>query len=194
MGVKVNSSGGGSVHLVAPSTASDVTLELPTDSVQPGLVLVASASFTAQASVSVDDCFSGAYDNYLLLARITGSSNQGIRVRMRAAGTDDSSANYGHQYLIVAVASVTGAQSAGQTSMRFGQVNTSPFQFHVLFGSPAAAVATAIDSSSSYIASAVTLEKWAGAHNVSTAYDGFTVYPDSGTITGTLSIYGYRKA
>jgi hypothetical protein len=31
-------------------------------------------------------------------------------------------------------------------------------------------------------------------HTVASPFDGFTVYPGSGTITGSLYVYGYRKA
>ena len=33
-----------------------------------------------------------------------------------------------------------------------------------------------------------------GLVDVGTAFDGFTVYPSSGTMTGTIYVYGYRKA
>lgn len=32
-----------------------------------------------------------------------------------------------------------------------------------------------------------------GSHDVSTAYDGFAVRPDTGTITGRWAVYGYAK-
>jgi hypothetical protein len=30
-----------------------------------------------------------------------------------------------------------------------------------------------------------------GVHNVETAYDGFTLYTNTGTITGNYQVYGY---
>jgi hypothetical protein len=30
-------------------------------------------------------------------------------------------------------------------------------------------------------------------HNHNTSYTGFTIFPDAGTITGTISVYGYNK-
>ena len=29
--------------------------------------------------------------------------------------------------------------------------------------------------------------------NATTSFDGFTIYMDSGTMTGIISVYGYRK-
>jgi uncharacterized membrane protein YadS len=31
-----------------------------------------------------------------------------------------------------------------------------------------------------------------GIHNVSTSYDGITIRPSSGTITGSVAVYGYK--
>jgi hypothetical protein len=31
-------------------------------------------------------------------------------------------------------------------------------------------------------------------HTQATSYDGFTVFPASGTITGKIFVYGYQKA
>ena len=31
-------------------------------------------------------------------------------------------------------------------------------------------------------------------HSLTTAYDGITIYPASGNITGTIAIFGYRNA
>jgi hypothetical protein len=32
-----------------------------------------------------------------------------------------------------------------------------------------------------------------GLHNLSNSYDGFTIYPQSGNISGTITVYGMRK-
>lgn len=196
-----NAGAGGGGDVAAGGTAGQVyTKQSGTDydadweDAGGGLTYITASSFSAVSSVTVNSCFTSTYDNYLLVTRITGSSNQGIRIRMRASGTDDTSANYGYQYHIVAVGSATAAQSTGQTSIRFGQVNTSPFQFTMSLSSPALAVPTGIDSQSFYIAAAVTHERWTGTHNVSTAYDGFTIFPDSGTITGSLRVYGLANS
>ena len=33
-----------------------------------------------------------------------------------------------------------------------------------------------------------------GSHSLATAYDGMTIYPPSGTITGSVRVYGYRNS
>jgi hypothetical protein len=33
-----------------------------------------------------------------------------------------------------------------------------------------------------------------GQLTTSTQYDGFTIYPNSGNITGTVRVYGYRNS
>jgi hypothetical protein len=33
----------------------------------------------------------------------------------------------------------------------------------------------------------------ASAHTLSTSYDGVTIYPQSGTMTGTITLYGLKE-
>jgi hypothetical protein len=40
----------------------------------------------------------------------------------------------------------------------------------------------------------VTLAVQSAAHDVATAYDGFTIFPSSGTIAGTIRVYGYKNS
>jgi hypothetical protein len=197
--VKLNSSGGGSVTLAAPSTAGDHTLVLPTDSVQPGLVLVASASFTAQSSVSVDDCFTSEYDNYRIMVHVTGSSaSQYINARLRASGVDDSASNYYNQ---LQEFNSTGSSFSRSTlsDFRVGYSDATypfgPASFDLM--GPGLATKTAYLGMAAYTETAVGTIK-ARMHNcihtTAAAYDGLSLIPSAGTFTGSLSIYGYRKA
>ena len=56
-----------------------------------GLDLIVTQSFSAVSSVSLDNCFSGDYDNYRVLVHVKSAAASGfIMMRLRSSGTDAS--------------------------------------------------------------------------------------------------------
>jgi hypothetical protein len=206
MSIKLNSALGGSVTLNEPSTASAFTLTLPTDNIQPGMNLITptsvvggtfnggAISFSAATTLSINGCFTSSYANYRIMFDATlASGSTGLNMRMRSAGSDNSTSNYAHQYMDAGSTSVTGARATAQTSMAVGAATTGIGWNAMDLFSPNLAAPTLFLS---YIANAVTspsLTLYAGGHNVSSAFDGFSIIPPSSNITGTLRIYGLRN-
>lgn len=193
MGVRLNGATSGYVELTAPAVAGTTVLELPTDSIKPGLVLVATQSFTAASTVSVDNCFTSTYDNYRIVSELVGSAGAvQVNVRYRAASVDAATANYNSVRTELnggASQDALGATSAAIGVTISGGYMYGSFDIH----SPVATRPTGLtglsyrwDNSSAQVATAV--------FTLTSQFDGLTVYPDSGTITGSLSVYGYRKA
>jgi hypothetical protein len=152
-------------------------------------------TFTAATSVSVNGCFTSTYDNYLIVCRgsIT-TSGQGIYFRYRLSGTDASGANYTQQYLEAESTSVTSSRSSSQTAGRAtGWNNASQQGFHWYMYGPALAQPSAWRSVSINSYLSATIADYAGTHSLSTAYDGFTMYPTGNNITGALCIYGLSQ-
>jgi len=60
---------------------------------------------------------------------------------------------------------------------------------------PAVATLTGATSVGTVFVSATNPQDWNfwGVHNVGTAYDGITFFPNTGNMTGTISVYGYKK-
>ena len=59
---------------------------------------------------------------------------------------------------------------------------------------PFVAQATAFDAiCQTAVASGARTNLNCGTHNQTVSYTGFTFYPSSGTITGSVSVYGYNK-
>ena len=189
---------GGSVVL---SPGSSVTLaKIGTDAwmVQgqgaPGLTLVASATASAAASVSINGCFSAAYETYLLVATYVPVSASYALFRMRLSGTDNSAASYAYQELQVATSTLTGAQHLADTSARLGYVDAGYRGFTTAYiSNPAVAAPTLYTSAPNRNATPI-LNLITGNHSVTTAYDGITVFPSTGNFTGTIRVYGYRNA
>lgn len=158
--------------------------------------------FTTASSVSVDNCFSAAYQHYLILRNLSGSSaDQAIRFRLRASGTDSTGFNYRMQNFFGNSSSQTATRvlpgdsldswtnllgHTETTSSGFLQLRVSyPFQNEV----------TSAFGYFSYDADgSLRLYQNLGSHDLTTAYDGFTVFPGGGTITGSITVYGLRES
>jgi hypothetical protein len=163
--------------------------------VAPGLVFIASAAPSAVGSVSINNCFSATYQNYLVIFRLDRSAAGQLGARYRVGGVDASGANYNSQIVFAAGTGAGGITNTAQTSATIlgdaggGDTNMGMF----VVSNPAAAVPTYFTSNASYAGSTVAL---AGSayHSVSTAYDGITFFPAAGTITGTIRVYGYANS
>lgn len=213
--IKINGTSSGSTTITAPASGGDESIELSTalaakgdvagetwtgthdfsgatlTGVPGGLVLVASASPSAAASVSIDSCFTTAYDNYRVMMYLDASTTVSVYARYRASGTDNTSAVNSWRRLYYD-SSVVGTSSSSQTQMDIGVIRTgSPSQVVMDLSSPALAqekvwtVLNREDGSARYIA---------GLSALNSAFDGMTFYPNTGTITGTIRVYGYQNS
>lgn len=162
----------------------------------PGLAHIRSVTFSAAATVSVDGCFNQLFDNYRLVVSVASSAGaQNLLLRFRVAGVDNSTAVYGNANLEADSTSVTGSRLTNQNNTRLCYMrDTDTCQVSADILSPALASNTGALAISLESVGAMSAQIQTLSHVSSTSFDGFTIYPaTSGTITGTLSIYGYRK-
>jgi hypothetical protein len=161
------------------------------------LELVLTQPFTASTAVNINSVFSSTYSNYQILLDVQSqSTTMTIGLRMRAAGTDASGANYysgtvGGNY--GSAASVYGPRTNAGTSATVTTSTLSGPHAHTLdVIGPALARKTALIGyyMDSYNAFGYTM--WIN-HDVASAYDGFSLIPSTGNITGSVSVYGYRS-
>jgi hypothetical protein len=152
-------------------------------------------SFSAVSSVSIDDVFSADYDNYLMVDRLTNSvGGQPLNVRLRSAGIDDTSAKYSNQFFAAYGSSTIAIRSTSQTTNRIGAVDTARSSRTTTITFPAVATVTAFLVNCGYRSGTnleLSVEHTAVATNA--AYDGLTIFPASGNISGSIRIYGYRN-
>jgi hypothetical protein len=127
--------------------------------------------------------------------RLTASTSISARLRMRVSGADDSSSNYNRQKLEVSVSSVSASAATSLDHIVFGDVDTAkPTVVSMDMFSPFIAQATQFSNVNTNRTDTTTfLMVFAGAHNVATSYTGFTVIASTGTISGTISVYGMAK-
>ena len=163
-----------------------------------GLQLVtAETAFTGASSVSVNNCFSSTYTSYKLLFRVTTSSDQ-VALKLRVSGTDSSTGYYGVNYDMYssnAAISSTVVQSNTAYCLVGNQSSFNEFNiFQPNVASQTFMTGTGARYESSTPRAESTGTNYKIVHSPATAYDGFTIYPLSGTMTGHYTIYGFTKA
>jgi hypothetical protein len=185
----------GYVELAAPTTGSNTVLTLPTDSIQPGMMLIANQSFSSAASVSLNNVFTSSYNTYLIITQGTHSATTGagIKFRYRSGGVDNSTASYFWQYWQGTGATVSAGRVNSDTSYEVGLLAQKDV-FEIMLTNPSEAAIKSFKSSSTYNTTAgIVSISYAGATSISSACDGFTLYPSSGTISGTVRVFAYRN-
>ena len=119
-------------------------------------------------------------------------------MRLRVAGADNTSNNYrfGTGYLTTSgAATFSGQNSAGLTAQwRIINVGNAgrAIACHDIFN-PFTAEETGFVGGWFQISGNGYSHFAAGNMSVTTSYTGFTLFPTAGTITGTVSVYGYNK-
>jgi hypothetical protein len=150
--------------------------------------------FSGSTAISVNGCFTSDFRRYRVEINYVNTVGQVLYWRLRAAGTDATSNNYG--YITAYRSYAAGAQgnffgNALSTSVvGYGAANTSA---HLSFDidAPQLAERTTLSGTCAWQDAAA----WIGSqHSLTTAYDGMTFFIASGGVTyGTINIYGYRN-
>jgi len=165
-----------------------------------GLTFISKTSFSAVSSVSLAaSTFTSTYKNYRTIFLLTAASTTlSITLRLRASGTDNSSALY--QQMSTGLTQVTGNTSnLGQNNTTSWDVNgvTTSAQYGLVLDvlGPQTATTTQIqgqltcDNNSSYVGRSVN-----GLHNSTTSFDALSYIASTGTFTGAILVYGYTES
>ena len=206
---------GTDVTVTLPTTALATTAGVDAAVAPMGLVAVAptsiansggsaslsgyTVSFSGVSSVSLNGVFTGDYDNYrLVISAETSASATSLLFRFRVSGSDNSSAFY--QQMTDGIQTDAGSANitgTGGTAANLGFLwNQRRFPVSLDVVNPNKAEASSAVGQSIGVNAADTLfASWNihFFHNTDTVFDGFTLYPSTGTATGTVSVYGYRK-
>lgn len=157
----------------------------------PGLVKITDSTFSAGSAVSVNGCFTSTYDNYRILISALFSTDESLRARLRLAGTDATGGTYTYQRVIGSTTTVSTVGGSTETSFYLGDSSTTVSAWSLDIFNPARAAAT--QHATLNFRTDRTCQTIVGSHTTATAYDGITFFPASGTMTGTIRIYGYRN-
>jgi hypothetical protein len=176
----------------APIAAGGLIQLIPSSATNGTIATNGTVSFTSASIISLDGIFSSTYEFYQINFRaVNSSSTQTLNFRLRASSSDLSGSNYYYGRVLgntsttvssagggPATAAVTTGISTGDCfeTIRFAYTQTEPRWEGNGYNSETSAITT-----------------FAGGYRASQAVSGISFYASSGNITGTLSVYGYRK-
>jgi len=152
-----------------------------------------SVSFTACTSLSLNGVFSADYENYMIVTRGNVTTAANVFIRFRSGGTDNSTSNsYVYQYLVASSTGVAGSRTTlnlGGFFIAYGnqRVGSVGFIYGPYLSQPTAYRTINVDDNST-----VSIQEYAGTHNQSASYDGFTL-SNGGNLSGRIAAYGMRK-
>lgn len=159
------------------------------------MYLLKTQEFTGSAGVEVDTFFTSQFRNYQMIVEVTGTVETSLRFRMRSYSGDDSTATYSYQQMTADGASVSSSRAAGETSGLLGKTGTTRSYIKADILDPAHGSATLVLSQSNVSGSAsdVSIYHASSGHSVATVFNGITIFPSSGTITGRIKVYGLSE-
>ena len=157
-------------------------------------IKIASGTFTNQASVAVDSCFSSTYTNYILIANAFAvTDTDDFQIQFRYSGSTQTSTYYGAYTQIDRANSVTNAgyTNAGQGLLAISMETTAKAASRVnltitnvgISGNPAAYGTGLLSNGPAAIDIAF-------FQDTARTYDGFLLKSSSTNITGNYAIYG----
>ena len=170
---------------------------IPSD---PGLAFITSSTFSASTAVNVNNCFSSTYDSYRVMLDITAmSTTLDINMRMRVSGADNTTTNYARQIIYGSGSSVAASLGTGNTNWYVTGSGTTNAEFckalYDVFApnlsrrTVVSGNVVAVDNGGSQYVTPTFLY-----FNATTVFDGFSLIPSTGNISGTVRVYGYRNS
>jgi hypothetical protein len=155
-------------------------------------------SFTGATSLSLNNVFSSIYQNYRIIIRIiTNTNSTSLLYRLRASGTDNTANSYFFGGSFARTSGATGAFSGSSASS--GSISW-------INGAAVGAMSMSVDLYGPAISNFTTGQSvsmggdgtsLAGIfvghnHQVASSFDGITILPVIGNISGTIQVFGYN--
>jgi hypothetical protein len=161
------------------------------------LVYIGGASFTGSSSQSLNNVFTSTYENYFIALNITSKSvTSYTNVRLRASGADNTTSNYQSiaSYAQINAGTAGDSKLANGTTYQLNDAGDLMQTFHIM--NPQTAQNTVLLGTQTVfkIASDFYSGRFSGYFNATTSFDGLTVFPTSGTMTGTIRVYGIANS
>jgi hypothetical protein len=158
-------------------------------------------SFTGvtTAGISLNNVFSTAYDAYKIFIRIpTTTAAASLQIRWRSAGADNTTNNYLQTWFMNRTSGATQTNNGFATSTGLLQWSAGLTNDYNMWTGDAMNPAStgkknifgkgfASDASGAYVVDSSSM-----FNSSVSAFDGFTIYPTAGTITGTIQVFGYN--
>jgi hypothetical protein len=165
-----------------------------------GMVLLNTTSFSGVASQTINDVFSATYDNYyIMVSGVSDTTSNGLFLRMRVAGADNTSSNYYWSNIYNTSTSpftVVGNGSSGAgTSWELADAGTRNMAAEAIIYRPFLSTFNTAYKRSTQLTDASRNYQWSGGGGmtVNTSYTGFTIFLSANLMTGSVQTYGFNK-
>ena len=156
-----------------------------------GMWRVSTQSFSSASSVTFDDVFTTDFRHYrIVVDAIHSSTWTYVWYRMRASGADNTASNYWYRTAYFNAAWVFDNASATDKALLM-LVTTASNGIALDIFSPQLAQRTSF-SGTQYDHNDPTTRIIGSGYSTTAQFDGIKIYPNTGTITGTATIYGYN--
>ena len=163
-----------------------------------GLYHIATNTISAVTSSSFVSLLTSTYANYRIILHLTSVSAGGVVQMKLRSGATDISANYSYgSWLADSTGTANISQASGGTEGFFLGNSYSGYgglAMSIDLVGPQLASNTLCYGVGGSNYTNARLETLGGVHSAATAYDGVTLYPASGTMTGTARLYGYQNS
>jgi hypothetical protein len=159
---------------------------------------IGNVTFSGVSSVSVNECFNGTYDNYVIKVNISTGSSATLQMRLRVAGSDASTGVYGSglRYVDHNNNFLNDTSTSTATLWKLGSTNTYVTQSDILLANPFSTSSTvALMQTTNNISNTTgtfTNYMGTGVYPIATSFTSFTLLASAGTMTGTVRVYGYK--
>lgn len=162
-----------------------------------GLTLISTTSFTAQSSVSLPaGTFSATYKNYKILTNCSASVGTYLTARLRTSGSDNTATAYTSgsnyvQYNPSGNPTSDNQSGVGNNWSRIAYMNADDNQIETNLMNPFVTGKTSFYGFLNRATDSLIMMV-GGSHSSSASFDSLTLIPFSGTITGSVSVYGFN--
>lgn len=156
-------------------------------------------TFSGASSVSLNGIFTSIYDNYKIIISCSSfSADTDFWIKLRASGTDSSTNyNWANTLLDTGNASVNAVGTSGTNGIFLSRTDAGTSNAYgyeltlsgVFAATPTTFLGLSVGRSGAGVLQGGTIN---GNHTTSTSYDGITLLTSSGTVTGTIGVYGYK--
>jgi hypothetical protein len=175
--------------------AIDASMNTALGTKKAGMVLLNTTSFSGVSSQALPaNTFTSTYSNYRIIMTVSGSTTTTLSLRYRVGVTDTATGYYGNGILLIYTSTTVNGQAHN---------NAGIIQLPAVGSNAAAQNMIVLDvinpqktlqTQTSLLGMGGDAYFNVGAWNLSnsTQYDSANIFPGAGTITGTISVYGYN--
>jgi hypothetical protein len=159
-----------------------------------GLTLIDVQTFSGSSGIQINNVFTSTYTNYrVVFSNITTSTGIYVSWRERTGSTNNATNYKKGQYYRSYTSGTAGTNGGGTEGnmLDFSTDTTNTMGGVLELQCPATTAYTGYQWTAS---GSTEFYVGGGVHANATAYDGYYFWPFSGTMSGTVSVYGYQKA